>query len=77
MVSKHNSVLQFMAAPSDLPHDTGYPYPTGNLAVFKAIRPYSILIQILAKLMKKLCLTTLCPCILHKAIQNNGIIVYL
>ena len=35
-----------------------------------------ILIRIVTKLIDKLYLTTLCPCMRHKTIQHNGIIVY-
>ena len=43
----------------DMPHDTDYPYPIRILAVFKVIRPYSILIRILTNFMETICLTTL------------------
>ena len=61
-----NDLLTRLHSCTDMPHDTDYPYPIRILAVFKVIRPYSILIRILTKFTETLFLTTLCPCMRHK-----------
>ena len=60
---------------TDMPQDTDHPYLIRIFAGFKVIRPYSILIRILTKLMETLFLTTLYPCMRHKPIyrgRNSG-----
>ena len=69
--NKITSYGLFLFTRTELPQGASYRYL--RRFFFKVIRPYSILI---AKFMEKLYVTTLCPCMCHKTIQYNGIVVY-